>query len=198
KAPPDGNQQTPKGNVIGHPWKADRPEKNCVVPPDLLQAIFRHHPAVLGVVGAAPGECLPVELDALLSPRPLEHPHPLGHHLFAKPIARNTRDLVLLQVCIPHLCTVRCSMLRKQRFSTASPIRMTVNNPPNTFAVSRRFLFSKMYQPKPPEPWLTPKTSSAAISVLQAKAQPIFSRVRMLGRAAGIRISDTKRGPDKP
>ena len=48
-----------------------------------------------------------------------------------------------------------------------------------------------MNQPRPPEPEETPKTSSAAISVRQANAQPIFSPVRMLGNAAGIRILAT-------
>jgi hypothetical protein len=45
-----------------------------------------------------------------------------------------------------------------------------------------------MYQPSPPPLDDTPKTSSAAISVRQAKAQPIFRPVRMLGSAPGIRI----------
>ena len=45
-----------------------------------------------------------------------------------------------------------------------------------------------MYQPSPPLPDETPNTSSAAIRVRQAKAQPIFSPVRIDGNAAGIRI----------
>ena len=45
-----------------------------------------------------------------------------------------------------------------------------------------------MYQPKPPEPELAPKTNSAAINVRQAKAQPIFIPVKMLGNAPGIKI----------
>ena len=83
---------------------------------------------------------------------------------------------------MPHLRMVRCSMVRKMRFSTKSPIRMTVKSPANTFAISSRFLFSNTYQPRPPEPWLTPNTSSAAISVRQANAQPIFRPVRMFER----------------
>src|SRR3954452_11276819 len=39
-----------------------------------------------------------------------------------------------------------------------------------------------MYQPSPPLPEETPKTSSAAMRVRQAKAQPIFKPVRMEGR----------------
>ncbi|VUF16156.1 hypothetical protein MTDSW087_05913 [Methylobacterium dankookense] len=60
------------------------------------------------------------------------------------------------------------------------------------------FLFSKMNQPSPPEPEDTPKTSSAAISVRQAKAQPTFRPVRIDGKAAGIRILRIKAGPDSP
>jgi hypothetical protein len=47
-------------------------------------------------------------------------------------------------------------------------------------------------------PELTPKTSSAAISVRQAKAQPILRPVRMLGKAAGIRILVMKPQPFSP
>jgi hypothetical protein len=65
---------------------------------------------------------------------------------------------------------------------------ITVSRPAKTFGISSWFLFSKMYQPSPPEPELTPKTSSAAIRVLHANAQPILSPVRMLGNAAGTRI----------
>src|SRR5215467_13796602 len=43
-----------------------------------------------------------------------------------------------------------------------------------------------MYQPGPPLPEATPNTSSAAISVRQAKAQPSLSPVKMEGNAAGI------------
>ena len=52
-------------------------------------------------------------------------------------------------------------------------------------AVSSWLRFSKMNQPSPPERDETPNTSSAAISVRQAKAQPIFSPVRIDGNAAG-------------
>jgi hypothetical protein len=68
---------------------------------------------------------------------------------------------------------------------------MTQKSPAKTLGISNWFLFSKMNQPKPPCPALTPKTSSAAIRVRQANAQPILSPVRMLGKAAGIRSLST-------
>lgn len=77
-------------------------------------------------------------------------------------------------------------------------MRITVNRPANTFAVSSWLRFSKMYQPRPPEPELTPNTSSAAISVRQAKAQPTFRPVRIDGNAAGIRMWRTSPRPLSP
>ena len=55
-----------------------------------------------------------------------------------------------------------------------------------------------MNQPRPPEPDDTPNTSSAAISVRHANAQPILSPVRMLGNAAGMRILPTYDRPRRP
>src|SRR5712692_263495 len=198
KLPPDRDQQAPERNVVRHSGEAHRAEEDRVVRADLLKAIVRHHPAVLRVILAAPGEAVPTKLQAILCTGGFEHAQALGNHFLADSIARDHRDLVTLHLCIPHLCTVLFSMFRKIRFSTAKPIKITVNNPPNTLAVSNRFLFSKMYQPSPPDPWLTPNTNSAAISVRQANAQPIFKPVRMFGKAAGIRISATYRSPDSP
>ena len=48
-----------------------------------------------------------------------------------------------------------------------------------------------MNQPSPPDPDDTPNTSSAAIKVRHANAQPTFKPVRMEGNAAGIRIAST-------
>ena len=44
--------------------------------------------------------------------------------------------------CMPHLRTVAASILRKIRFSTIRPIRITVNRPANTAGMSSMFLFS--------------------------------------------------------
>ena len=89
---------------------------------------------------------------------------------------------------MPQRRTVRCSIVRKITFSTNKPKMMTVSRPANTSGILSWFLFSKMYQPRPPEPELTPNTSSAAISVRHANAQPTLSPVRMLGKAPGMRI----------
>lgn len=46
------------------------------------------------------------------------------------------------QVCIPHLRTVRCSTMRKMKFSTSSPMIITENSPAKTLGISSWFLFS--------------------------------------------------------
>src|SRR5437660_12033377 len=94
--------------------------------------------------------------------------------------------LLVAHDCVPHFWTVLRSMVRKIRFSTIKPITITVNRPANTAGISRRLRFSKMNQPRPPCPDDTPNTSSAAISVRQANAQPIFKPVRLQPKAAGM------------
>ena len=49
-----------------------------------------------------------------------------------------------------------------------------------------------------PYDFFTPNTSSDAIRVRHANAQPIFRPVRMLGNAAGIRILLTYLKPPRP
>src|SRR6185437_4202063 len=100
--------------------------------------------------------------------------------------------------CMPHLRTVWISMVRKMTLSTRRPMMITVVRPAKTLATSSWLRFSKMNHPSPPEPELTPKTSSAAIKVRQAKAQPILRPVRIDGKAAGIRIRMTNRMPVRP
>src|SRR5262249_47693700 len=90
--------------------------------------------------------------------------------------------------CIPHLRTVRASMVRNTTLPATRRMMSTVKRRAKTLAISSSLRFWKMYQPRPPEPELTPNTSSAAMSVRQAKAQPILSPVRIEGKAAGIRI----------
>jgi hypothetical protein len=51
---------------------------------------------------------------------------------------------------------------------------------------------------QPPLADEAPNTSSAAIKVRQANAQPIFSPARIDGSAAGIRINNTYRNPRSP
>ena len=74
----------------------------------------------------------------------------------------------------------------------------TAIRPAKTVAVSSWLRASKMNQPSPPEPEVAPKTSSAAIWVRQAQAQPILRPARIDGKAAGIRIFATNGRPRSP
>ena len=51
--------------------------------------------AVLEIVVAAPGQLVPLELEAELAAGRVEHAHALGHHLLADAVAGDHRDLVL-------------------------------------------------------------------------------------------------------
>src|SRR6202040_1085645 len=71
-------------------------------------------------------------------------------------------------------------------------------SPANTEGVSSWLRFSKMNQPSPPDRELAPNTSSAAISVRHANAQPILRPGRIDGNAAGTSSSITKEMPLRP
>ena len=75
---------------------------------------------------------------------------------------------------------------------------MTAARPANTLSVYSSLRFWKMYQPRPPCPEVVPKTSSAAIRVRQANAQPIFKPETMDGKAPGTRMCSTRRKPFSP
>ena len=94
--------------------------------------------------------------------------------------------------------TVRFSIVRKINVSTASPIRITTSNPANTFGVSNWVRFSKMKKPNPPLRDVTPKISSAPISVRHANAQPSFNPVKINGNAAGTSSLVTYPTPRSP
>ncbi len=53
---------------------------------------------------------------------------------------------------MPQRLIVTRSMVRKIRFSTTSPMMMTVSSPQNTPGMSSVLRFSKMYQPSPALP----------------------------------------------
>src|SRR5471030_63632 len=111
---------------------------------------------------------------------------------------KKKRRASIHQRCMPQRFTVRRSMLLNNRFSTSRPIRITATRPANTLSVYSSLRFWKMYQPRPPLPDEAPNTSSAAIKVRQANAQPIFRPARIDGSAAGIRMNQTTLAPFEP
>ena len=168
--------------MIRDAGEADGAEKDGVVTADTVEAVVRHHASVAREVLAAPRVLVPVELEAVLAARRFQDALALGDDFLADAVACNDRDAIgghcydleearrariprasgitamrcvgisTSQCCMPHLRMVRCSMVRKMTFSTKSPIRITVNRPAKTFGISSRFLFSKTYQPRPPDP----------------------------------------------
>ena len=89
------DQEAPERDVVRHRGEAHGTQEDGVVVADLFDAVLRHHPPVLGVVVAAPGQLVPLELDAELAARRLQHPDAFRHHLFADAVTGDDGDLVL-------------------------------------------------------------------------------------------------------
>ena len=97
----------------------------CVRPANGMPAWFRtDDPAQIGEA---------VGIESLILKRGIA---PWSERQPLRPSASQCRG----QFCMPHLRTVAASRLRKIRFSTRSPIRMTVNRPANTVGISSWFL----------------------------------------------------------
>ena len=91
------HSDTWSGTVAGQPTAPKKIASNgcsCVEP------VLRHHPAVLGVVVAAPVEMRERELDAELARGGLEHAQPFGHDFLADAVARHHRD-AMCAPCFP-------------------------------------------------------------------------------------------------
>ena len=109
----DREAQTPEADVIRHVGPADRAEVDCVESLKDRKRILRHHPAVLVVVGAAPGERLEHETD-LTAGRlgdALENLDTFGHDLIANAIAGDDCDPKLRHVLPAPLPLVRQSSM---------------------------------------------------------------------------------------
>src|SRR5918997_285789 len=87
EAAPDGEQEAPQRDVVGDGRPPDRAEVDGVEAGQGLQAVLRHHPAVLQVVLAAPRELREAQFERGISlSRGLEHPHTGAHDLGPDPI----------------------------------------------------------------------------------------------------------------
>jgi hypothetical protein len=73
---------------------ADRAEVDCVVMPNRLEPVLRHHPSVLRVVVAAPGQIVPGERDAVLGCDRFEHAQAFGHDFLANTVTRDDGDAI--------------------------------------------------------------------------------------------------------
>src|ERR1700682_4915798 len=88
----DRDQQSPKGNVIGHVWIADRSEKDGVKWTQLVQAVLRHHPSGFCIRFAAPVKWVPRELESKAVRGSFQHADAFRHYFFADTVARNYRN----------------------------------------------------------------------------------------------------------
>ena len=92
-AQPD--QQPPERDVVRDQGReADGAQEDRRMAADLLEPVLGHHPAVLDVVVAAPGQLVPVEGDAVFRTGGVQHADALGHDLLADPVAGDHRDPV--------------------------------------------------------------------------------------------------------
>src|SRR5262249_459287 len=96
EAAPDRDQETPERDVVGNAGPADRAQIDRVELAELIDAVLGHELAHLQKTVAAPVEMLPVEREAVLLRRRLEHPLALGHDLLADAIAGDDGDFVRL------------------------------------------------------------------------------------------------------
>ena len=94
-----------------------------------------------GIVAVIPAKAGMIVRTALTGTPPSVIPAKAGIHT-AYPNTNAGGRASGAQRCIPHRYTVRSSTLRKMTFSTVIPMRITVNRPAKTWAVSRFWLFS--------------------------------------------------------
>src|SRR5882762_2535147 len=93
ETPADGDQQSPKRDVIRNAWVSHGAEEDSVKRPQLLDTIRRHHLRGLYVGFAAPLECIPVALKSKMSPRGVQHPDAFWNHLFSDAVACDDCDV---------------------------------------------------------------------------------------------------------
>ena len=88
-----GQQQSPERDESGTSWEADRPEVDRVERLQSSGAVLGHHPPVLQVVGAAPGERLDLNLDVAVDLfGGAEYLEAGLDHVLADAVAGNRRD----------------------------------------------------------------------------------------------------------
>src|SRR5690606_15356677 len=91
----DGQKQLPEGDVVGHGRPAHGAEVDGVEAAQRVQAIRRHHPAVLLVVGTAPGEALAPDAKAEYVGCRAHHAHTFVNDVAANAIPGDQGYVVL-------------------------------------------------------------------------------------------------------
>src|ERR1700722_6967860 len=83
--------------MVGHSGITHCPQVNGVKGTQLVETIFRHHAAGLGVPLATPIETLPRERQIKTATRRLKHTNAFGTPFFSDPVAFDHRYFVVLQ-----------------------------------------------------------------------------------------------------
>src|SRR5260370_11114022 len=82
KTAADGDQESPKRDVIRNAGMANGAEEDSVKRPQLLQAVGGHHLSGLYVGFATPIECVPVHLESKAPSRLFQREHSFVHPFF--------------------------------------------------------------------------------------------------------------------
>jgi len=95
---PDGQQEPPQSDVVGHCWRSHGAEVDGIEAAQDGKPVLRHHPPVLEVVLTAPGHLLAVECERPVELcRPLEHPKPGRQDFLSHSISGYERDTKAIQ-----------------------------------------------------------------------------------------------------
>jgi hypothetical protein len=89
KSAANGDEQTPKGNVVGNIRAPDSTEKNGVERAQLLETVSRHHSPSPEIFFAAPVEVVPIELKSEAVPGSIQDANAFRHYFLPDSISRN-------------------------------------------------------------------------------------------------------------
>src|SRR5947207_837099 len=101
---PQRDQEPPERDMIRHAGVADRTEKHGIVGPQLIEPVFRHHAAGLGVGLAAPVELAPLQRKAVAPRCRFQRVDALRHDFAPDAVAGDNGDPICSGHRLPPLC----------------------------------------------------------------------------------------------
>jgi len=95
--------------MVGNLRMPGRAEQDCVVLPDQIPAVLRHHPAVLFVILTTPVEMVDLEREPAITFGDCgQHVDASGNDFRADAVAWNCRDCVGFHVELPSPAKIEC------------------------------------------------------------------------------------------